>query len=175
MEAKSELLIGEEVKVRLSSLAADLKRISDRLMELSGEVESAADVHHNACECADSEVEHADLLLPDSPEETPAASSPGETAVAEPTEESEDSEEESTSRLPHVFEELRRHLGRMDRAMTEAVASGCEVGEVGCELLRLERDVRALIEPSASESVPQVSDDGGTESPYISDEMLNEE
>ncbi len=163
----------EEVGARLSTLAADLKRISDRLMELSGEVEEAADLHHNACECADSEVDHADLLLPDSPEETPAAGGPEQTADAEPTEDCE--EKSATTQLPQVLDELRRHLGRMDRAMTEAVATGCEVGELGGELLRVEREVRALIEPSASEGVPQVSDDGGSEAPYTSDEMLNEE
>ncbi len=73
-EKQHNPVMTEEVRTSLSALAADLKRISDRLMELSGEVESAADAHHKACECADSEVDHADLLLPDSPEELPGAS-----------------------------------------------------------------------------------------------------
>ena len=162
LDKHDDPLMTEEVRTRLSGVAADLKRISDRLMELSGEVEAASELHYNARECADSEVDHADLLLPDSPEETPAAGGPEQTADPEPTEESE---EESASRLPQVLDELRRHLGRMERAMTETVATGCEVGELGCEVLRLEREVRALMEPSASESVPQVSDDGGSETP----------
>lgn len=155
---EKDLLIGEEVRAKLSPLAADLKRISDRLMEISALAEGAGEDHHQACECAEGELDHAAFLIPDFAEKSSATSGSRQQGPAEPAGPSEDGEsEESLAKLPQVLDECLRHLSRMEKGMDKMVASGREVGELGCELLRCERDVRALIERSGSESSPHAN------------------
>ncbi|MDA2911069.1 hypothetical protein MYX04_09090 [Nitrospiraceae bacterium AH_259_D15_M11_P09] len=152
---EKDLLIGEEVRAKLSPLAADLNRISDRLMEISALAEGAGEDHHQACECAEGELDHAAFLLPDFPEKTQAGTDAEGKSGADPSEDGES--EVSLARLPQVLDECLRHLSRMEKGMDKMVASGREVGELGCELLRCERDVRALIERCASESSPHAN------------------
>lgn len=151
---ENNLLRGEEVRAKLSPLAADLKRISDRLMEIMEKTEGLGVDHHQACECAVAEADHAEFLLPDSSEETPAGANAERKTGSEASEDSES--EESLAILPQVLGELHRHLNQMEKGMAEMVAAGREVGELGCELLRCERALRAFIESAGSSPAPDL-------------------
>ncbi len=148
---ESKPLVTDEVRAKLSTLAVDLKRIGDRLTELVGQTEAAADEHESACECADAEADHVDFLLPDEIAERPEKGGSGREASGQSSEHSE-TDEPPPAELSRVVEELRRHVSRMNRSMTEVVGTGREVGELGCELLRWERDLRAFIERVGSEN-----------------------
>lgn len=152
---QNEFLTAEEVKAKLSPLAVDLKRISDRLMAIMEKTEGAGEEHHQACECAVAEADHAEFLLPDFPEEAQTEKDPEEKPGGETSKFSED--EDTLANLPHVLEEFVRHLNTMDKGMTEVVATGREVGELGCEVLRCERALRAFVNCAGSTPCPDPS------------------
>lgn len=155
MITQNELPKVEEVRAKLSPLAADLKRISDRLMEIMEKTEEAGEGHHQACECAVAEADHAEFLLPDFSEQPQAEKDAEEKTDADASKCSED--EDTLANLPHVLEEFVRHLNTMDKGMTEVVATGREVGELGCEVLRCERALRAFIDWTGSLPSPDPS------------------
>ncbi len=105
--AQNELPIAEEVRSKLSPLIGDLKRISDRMMEIMERTEGVGEAHHQACECAAAEVDHAEFLLPNFPEETQVGTDVEEKSGAESSEDGDS--EESLAKLPQVLGEFLRH------------------------------------------------------------------